>query len=651
MKFADDAPPTVARGRRRPRPRDRPGRAHRRRGADHPGRPRRPGDRHGPAPERGRSSTSSSYRSTRTGSSTRSIPSCGRSRPSWTASSSPAPARDAKNSSESVASGLAAVTQSAVILKKGFAELDPLVAIVHADACTDCGTVPRCVSLRLRSRWARPESDRRVAVISETGCKGCGGCVPGLSRERHRPARLHRRPDHGDDRQAPGGPGRMNAPNRELREVIREEPIMRARIVELLDAEPRTVPELAARSDCPTHEVLFWIMGMRRYGRLREVKGVTDDGYFRYEAIAKDPIMTTLVDTDLLTDLQRYGARTSPPASAAAPARRPVRWSATMRRSRGAMIRYAQVGMRDQLLSSKELWTCYACGECSETCPTQAEPSEFMAAARRYAIANYDRTGLARTMYTRPDRRDAHRGRAGGALRPVHVRGSWRAERRESLDIFGFIPEESYPRHRASLVMVVVFAAGLLGVATMARAVSRGDGVTLRSVVGQRAALRRSAGPSGCALAVETLGQRRYRRDCDEEAAAKPWYLRRWFLHAATMWGFLGLLAGDPPRLRAGARRDQGDRYAGARSGIRSACSGRSPACSSCTARRCSSSGAYRGRTSPRSAIRRPPTGRSSPSSGSPGVTGFALELALYLPERARLGLLGLPMSINSLTV
>jgi predicted Rossmann fold nucleotide-binding protein DprA/Smf involved in DNA uptake len=81
----------------------------------------------------------------------------------------------------------------------------------------------------------------------------------------------------------------MNAPNRELREVIREEPVMRARILELLESEPRTVPEIAAAMDCPTHEVLFWIMGMRRYGRVREVKGVTDGGYFRYEAIAKDP--------------------------------------------------------------------------------------------------------------------------------------------------------------------------------------------------------------------------------------------------------------------------------------------------------------------------------------------------------------------------
>ena len=77
----------------------------------------------------------------------------------------------------------------------------------------------------------------------------------------------------------------MNATKREVREVIREEPIMRARILELLADGPLTVPELAAALDCPTHEVLFWVMGMRRFGRLREVSGATDEGYFRYQAI------------------------------------------------------------------------------------------------------------------------------------------------------------------------------------------------------------------------------------------------------------------------------------------------------------------------------------------------------------------------------
>ncbi len=81
-----------------------------------------------------------------------------------------------KNSSESVASGLAAVTQSAVILKKGFAELDPLVAVVDADACTACGVcLDACPygAIEMAAVTARP-----TAVISETGCKGCGGCVP-----------------------------------------------------------------------------------------------------------------------------------------------------------------------------------------------------------------------------------------------------------------------------------------------------------------------------------------------------------------------------------------------------------------------------------------------------------------------------------------
>ncbi len=81
-----------------------------------------------------------------------------------------------KNSSESVASGLAAVTQSAVILKKGFAELDPLVAIVDADACTACG---KCLdACPYGAITMGSAGERAVAVISETGCKGCGGCVP-----------------------------------------------------------------------------------------------------------------------------------------------------------------------------------------------------------------------------------------------------------------------------------------------------------------------------------------------------------------------------------------------------------------------------------------------------------------------------------------
>jgi heterodisulfide reductase subunit A len=92
-----------------------------------------------------------------------------------------------RNSAESVASALAAVTQSAVILKKGYAELDPLVATVDPVACDGCGeclaTCPyNAIEAPSASGALDPQAAEApraaVAAISETACKGCGGCVP-----------------------------------------------------------------------------------------------------------------------------------------------------------------------------------------------------------------------------------------------------------------------------------------------------------------------------------------------------------------------------------------------------------------------------------------------------------------------------------------
>ena len=78
------------------------------------------------------------------------------------------------------------------------------------------------------------------------------------------------------------------SPNRDNREVIREEPFMRSRILEIVAEEAHTVPEIAAALGRPTYEAMFWVMGMRRYGWVRELKDVTPEGYFRYGAVEKE---------------------------------------------------------------------------------------------------------------------------------------------------------------------------------------------------------------------------------------------------------------------------------------------------------------------------------------------------------------------------
>ena len=80
----------------------------------------------------------------------------------------------------------------------------------------------------------------------------------------------------------------MLGQEREVREIVLDEHLMRARILKLLADGPLTIPEVAAGLGRPTHEVTYWVMGMRKYGYVLEDKEVTDEGYFRYAAIERD---------------------------------------------------------------------------------------------------------------------------------------------------------------------------------------------------------------------------------------------------------------------------------------------------------------------------------------------------------------------------
>jgi hypothetical protein len=164
-----------------------------------------------------------------------------------------------------------------------------------------------------------------------------------------------------------------------------------------------------------------------------------------------------------------------------------------------------------------------------------------MAAARRYAIASYDATGLARLMYLWPALGTAF-ALALAAFFALFMYTAAGPQSAETLAIFEFIPAELI-HDMGIVVMILVVAAGLLGIARMARRVGRREGVGWRTVFGGRAALARSGRALWSSIGRESLGQARYRRECETEKDSVAWFRRRWFVHAMVVWGFLGLLA------------------------------------------------------------------------------------------------------------
>jgi hypothetical protein len=68
-----------------------------------------------------------------------------------------------------------------------------------------------------------------------------------------------------------------------MREVMRDEMIMRDRITAILKEGAQSIPEISEALGSPHHETVYWMMAMRRYGMIEEVGRPDVDGYFHYE--------------------------------------------------------------------------------------------------------------------------------------------------------------------------------------------------------------------------------------------------------------------------------------------------------------------------------------------------------------------------------
>jgi hypothetical protein len=197
-------------------------------------------------------------------------------------------------------------------------------------------------------------------------------------------------------------------------------------------------------------------------------------------------------------------------------------------------IREGMLGQKEEILQSKELWLCYACGDCSETCPRQAGPGDYMAALRRYAIASYEPTGITKLMFkSKPVfvlltlLFAVILGFFLFTLKPEHEVSRW---------LFNILPYDVI--HNMGLVIFSFTGLSMIwGLASMY--------LKLRKNVSQEVKKTSNWWQSWLQVGNEIATMNRY-KTCDTEEdshwAAKPWYVKPWFVHWSIMWGFIGLL-------------------------------------------------------------------------------------------------------------
>jgi heterodisulfide reductase subunit A2 len=85
-------------------------------------------------------------------------------------------AQGPKTMSESVASALAAVAKTGGLLKKGYVDLEPLIAQVDTAKCTWCGECLKACPYNAIEKMIC--DDKEVATVIASLCKGAGPCVP-----------------------------------------------------------------------------------------------------------------------------------------------------------------------------------------------------------------------------------------------------------------------------------------------------------------------------------------------------------------------------------------------------------------------------------------------------------------------------------------
>ena len=213
------------------------------------------------------------------------------------------------------------------------------------------------------------------------------------------------------------------------------------------------------------------------------------------------------------------------------------------------LIRYGQIGLEERLLGNLDIWNCSYCNECSETCPRNATPGEFVAATRKWAIAHYDFTHLSSFLQTN---------KFGLLIFSLILAGL-------SLIVFGLIGDFSVISDQRPIRLFNLFTKeeieilgilfglgfGVLVFVTTIRMIyltlkyenkhlgHNQTNLTLKEFFNNIPLLV----SSGLYILWKEVIKQEEQLKCNTEVKTqKPLYKTHWFIHILVMWGFLGLL-------------------------------------------------------------------------------------------------------------